>query len=70
MEHRGESLVTLTSNFSMVEEVNLEEEGLTKEVEAEEEVDELSIGVTNATSWGIERLNVQRRKTSDREEPM
>ena len=42
----------------MVEEVTLAEEDLTKEVEAEE----LSIGATNATIWGIYHLNVQGRK--------
>ena len=62
MEHRGESPVTLTIKSSMVEEVTLEEEDLTKEGEVEEEPEELSIGVTNATSWGIDHLNVQRRK--------
>ena len=50
MENRGESLVTLTSNSSMVEEVILAEEDLTKEVEVEEEAKELSIGATNSTN--------------------
>ena len=63
MEHRGESPVTLTSKRSMVEEVTLVEEDLTKEVEEEKEAEELSIGATNATSWGIDHLNVQGRKT-------
>ena len=54
MEYRGESPLTLTSKSSMVEEVTLEEEDLTKEVE----VEELFIGATNATSWGINYLNV------------
>ena len=63
LESRGESSVTLTRKSSMVEEVTLEEEDLTKEVEAEEEAEKLSIGVTNATNWGIDRLKVQRRKT-------
>ena len=47
----------------MVEEVTLAEEDLTKEVEVEKEAEELSIGATNATSWGINDLNVQGRKT-------
>ena len=59
MEHRGESLITLTSKRSMVEEVTLSEEELTKEVEVEKEAKELSLGATNATSWGINHLNVQ-----------
>ena len=58
MEHREESLVTLTSNISMAEEVTLVAEDLTKEVDIEEEIEELSIGATNATSWGIDHLNV------------
>ena len=37
MESRDESPVTLTSKSSMVEEVTLEEEDLTKEVEVEKE---------------------------------
>ena len=55
MESREEISVTLTSKSSMVEEVTLAEEDLTKEVEAEE----LATGVTNATSWGIDHLNVR-----------
>ena len=58
MEHRGESPVTLTSKRSMVEEVTLAEVDLTKEVEVEEETEDLSIDATNATSWGIDHLNV------------
>ena len=63
LESREESQVTLTSKSSMVEEVTLVEEDLTKEVEVDEEVEELSIGATNATNWGIDHLNVQRRET-------
>ena len=63
MEHREESLVTLASKSSMVEEVILAEEDLTREVEAEDKVERLSFGVTNATSWGISHLNVQEKKT-------
>ena len=37
MEHKEESPVTLISKRSMVEEVTLTEEDLTKEVEVEEE---------------------------------
>ena len=59
MESRDESPVTLTSKSSMVEEVTLVEEDLTKEVEVEEEAEKLSLGATNATSWGINHLNVQ-----------
>ena len=58
MGHREESLVILTSNRSMVEEVILAEEDVTKEVEVEKEVEELFIGATNATSWVINHLNV------------
>ena len=58
MEHREESPVTLTSKSSMVEEVTLAEEDLTKEVEVEHEVDKLSLYATNATSWGIIHLSV------------
>ena len=57
MEHRGESLVTLFSKRSMVEEVTLAKEDLTKDVEVEKEEDELSLGATNETSWGINHLN-------------
>ena len=70
LESRGESSVTLTIKSSMVEEVTLAEEDLTKEVEVEEEVEKLSLDATNATSWGIIHLNVHGRKTQDREEPM
>ena len=66
LDHKEESPVTLSSKSIMVEEVALAEEDLTKEVE----VEELPIGVTNATSWGIIHLNVHERKTRDREEPM
>ena len=62
-ESRGESLVTLTRKRSMVEEVTLVGEDLTKEVEVEVEIEEFSIGATNATSWGIDHLNFQGRKT-------
>ena len=62
MDFKGESPVTLTSKSSMVEEVSLAEEDLTKEVKVEEKAEELSIGATNETSWGIDHLNVQRRK--------
>ena len=50
MEHKGESLVTLTSKSNMIEEVTLAEEDLTKEVEVEEEEDKLSIGSINETN--------------------
>ena len=63
MEHREESLVTLTSKRNMVEEVIIAEEDLTKEVEVEDEAERLSFGATNATSWGISHLNVQEKKT-------
>ena len=62
MESREETPVTLTRKSGMVEEVTLVEEDLTKEVEVEEGAEELSIGATNATSWGIDHLNVQVRK--------
>ena len=42
MEHIRKSPVTLTSKSSMVEEVILAEEDLTKEVEVEEEAKKLS----------------------------
>ena len=58
MEHREESPVTLTSKSGMVEEVTLAEEDHTREVEVEEEAEKLSLGATNATSWGISCLNV------------
>ena len=63
MEHRGESPINLTSKSIMVEEVTLAEEDLTKEVEVEEEVEKLSLDATNATSWGISRLNVYKKRT-------
>ena len=63
MESRGEISVNITSKSIMVDEVTLAEEDLTKEVEVEEEAEELSIGVTNATSWNINHLSVQGRKT-------
>ena len=47
----------------MVEEVILAEEDLTKEVEVEDKEEWLSLGATNATSWGISHLTVQERKT-------
>ena len=50
MERRGESLVTLTSKSSMVEEVILAEDDLTREVKVEDEEERMSFGVTNATS--------------------
>ena len=58
MEHKGESPVSLTSERSMLEEVTLEEEDLTKEVEVEEEAEKPSLDAINATSWGISHLNV------------
>ena len=58
LESIEESSVTLTSKSSMVEEVTLVEEDLTKEVEVEEEAEKLLLDVTNATSWGIDHLNV------------
>ena len=61
--HREESPVTLTSKSSMVEEVILAEEDLTKDVAIEEEAEKLSLDATNATSWGISHLNVQEKKT-------
>ena len=70
MEHRGDSPVTLTNKSNMVEEAILAEEDLTKEVEVEKKAEGLSIGATNATSWGIDHLNVHRRKKLDRGEPM
>ena len=42
----------------MVEEVTQAEEELTKKVEVEKEVEELSLGATNTTSWSINHLNV------------
>ena len=63
LDYREESPVTLASKRSMIEEVILAEEDLTKEVEVEDEAERLSFGVTNATSWGISHLNVQERKT-------
>ena len=58
MDHKEGSPITLASKRSMVEEVILVEEDLTKEVEVEDEDERLSFGVTNATSWGISHLNV------------
>ena len=46
MEHREESPVTLTSKSSMVEEVTLAKEDLTKEVEVEDEAKKLLFHVT------------------------
>ena len=63
MDHREESPVTLASKSSLVEEVILAKEDLTKEVEVEEEVNKMSFGAINATSKGISRLNVQEKKT-------
>ena len=63
MDRREESPVTLTSKSSMVEEVMLAEEDLTKEVEVEDEAEKLSFDVTNATNWGISHLNVQEKET-------
>ena len=63
MEYKGEIPVTLTRKNNMVDEVTLVEEDLTKEVEVEKEANELSIGATNETSWGINHLNVQGRQT-------
>ena len=58
LDRREESPITLTSKSSMVEEVILAEEDLTKEVEVEDKEERLSLGATNATSWGINHLNV------------
>ena len=63
MEHIEKSLVTLTSKISTVEEVTLAGEDLTKEVKVENKAEELSIGAIYTTSWGIDHLNVHRRKT-------
>ena len=63
MGHREERPVTLSNKSSMAEEVILTEEDLTKEVEAEDEVERLSFGVTNATIWGISHLNSHEKKT-------
>ena len=63
LDHKEESLVTLTNKKIMVEEVILAEDDLTKEVEVEEEAKKLSLDATNATSWGISHLNVQGKKT-------
>ena len=52
------SPTNITSMNNMVEEVTQGEEDLTKAVEVEEEVERLSIGATNATSWGINHSNV------------
>ena len=60
---KEESLVTLTNKISMVEEVTLAREDLTKEVEVEEESKKLSLDATNETSWGISHLSVRGRKT-------
>ena len=64
MERREEIPINITSKINMVEEVTLQEEDLTKEVEVEEEEEEekLSFCATNTTSWGINNLNVQGRK--------
>ena len=48
LDHREESIVTLTSKSNMVEEVILAEEDLTKEVEVEEEAKKLSLDAINA----------------------
>ena len=63
MDHREGSPITLASKSSMVEEVILAEEDLTKGVEVEDEVEKLSLDATNAASWGISHLNVQEKKT-------
>ena len=63
LEHRGKSPITLTSKRTIVEEVTLEEEEITKEVEVEEEEEKLLLDATNTTSWGISHLNVHGRKT-------
>ena len=63
MDHGEESPVTLTNKSSMVKELIIAKEDLTKEVEVEDKTERLSFGVTNATSWGISHLNVQEKKT-------
>ena len=63
MDHREGSPITLSSKRSMVEEVILVEEDLTKEVEVQGEAKRLSLDATNATSWGISHLNFQEKKT-------
>ena len=62
MYHREGSPITLASKRSMAEEVILEKEDLTKEVEVEDEAEKLSLDATNATGWGISHLSVQGRK--------
>ena len=63
MESREESPINLTSKSSMVDEVTLAEEDLTKEVEVDEEAEKLLLDATNATSWVMSHLNVQGRRT-------
>ena len=58
MERKEVSPLTLTRKRSMVEEVILSEEELTKEVEVEEEADNLTLDATHAISWGISHLSV------------
>lgn len=43
--------------------MTLEEEGLTREVEVEEEAKRMSTSVTNLTSWVTDLLSVLRMKT-------
>ena len=62
LDHRKERPVTLASTSSMVEEVTLVEEDLTKDVEVEDEVEKLPLDATNATNWGISHLSVQEKK--------
>ena len=63
MDDKEGSPITLGSKRSMVDEVILAEEDLTKEVEVEDEAKKLSLDVTDATNWGISHLSVHERKT-------
>ena len=58
MQPKRESPTIQIRRSNKAGEMTQEEEYLTKEVEVKEETDELSIGATNATSWGIDNLNV------------
>ena len=63
LQPKRESPTIQIRRSNKVGEMNQEEEYLTKEVEVEEEENELSLDVTNVTKWVIDLLNARRRKT-------
>ena len=60
---KKESPTTQTNKSNKIEEVTQDGEDITKEVEVEEEANQMSLDVKNVTNWTKDPLNVQRRNT-------